>query len=128
MMPRPDRYHVDLPVNCSTRDVFVSNRVMNIGRGGLFIASAEPLPLQAEVDLAFELPDSGATIQAKGRVIWNYDIAKGSARIVPGSGIKFIDMSPADRALLEECLARLAASARAQSQGSRPGDPRLSVS
>jgi uncharacterized protein (TIGR02266 family) len=115
-----------MAVNCSTRDMFVSNRVMNIGRGGLFIASSQPLPLQAEVDLAFELPETGAKIQARGRVIWNYDVAKGSARIVPGSGIKFIDMSPRDRVLLEECLARLAATARAQ--GSQPGDPRLPVS
>jgi uncharacterized protein (TIGR02266 family) len=123
MTHRPDRYRVDMAVNCSTKDMFISNRVMNIGRGGLFIASTEPLPLQAEVDLAFELPESGATIQARGRVIWNYDMAKGSARIVPGSGIKFIDMSPRDQALLEECLARLAATARAHG-----GDPRLPAS
>ena len=48
------------------------------------------------------------TIHATGRVIWNYDVAKGSSRIVPGSGIKFVDLSPHDKALLEACLERLA--------------------
>ena len=108
---RPARYQLDIPVNCSTTGFFVSNRATNISRGGLFIESADPLPLNAEVDLAFKLPDTGATILATGRVIWNYDMAKGSARILPGSGIKFIDMAPGDRALLEACLERLGARA-----------------
>jgi uncharacterized protein (TIGR02266 family) len=108
MPARPSRYQLDIPVNCSTSSFFVSNRVTNISRGGLFIQSTDPLPLHAEVDLAFTLPDTGATILATGRVIWNYDMAKGSARLLPGSGIKFIDMAPGDRALLEECLEKLA--------------------
>ncbi len=107
--PRPGRYRVDIPVDCSTRGAFISNRVTNISRGGLFIQSSDPLPLQAEVDLALRLPETGVTIQATGRVIWNYDVEKGSSRIVPGSGIKFIDLSPENKARLEACLARLAA-------------------
>ena len=54
------------------------------------------------------LPNGGPRIHASGRVIWNHEVAKSSSRIVPGSGIKFTDMSPQDRALLEECIARLA--------------------
>jgi uncharacterized protein (TIGR02266 family) len=110
MASRPARYQLDIPVNCSTSGFFVSNRVTNISRGGLFIQSADPLPLHAEVELAFALPDTGATILATGRVVWNYDIAKGGARILPGSGIKFIDMAPGDKELLEACLEKLAAS------------------
>lgn len=120
--PRPDRYRVDLDVNCSTRGAFVSNRVTNISRGGLFIQSADPLPLHAEVDLALTLPETGGTIQATGRVIWNYDVERGSARIVPGSGIKFIDLSPENKARLEDCLARLAAAATPETQQERLSD------
>jgi type IV pilus assembly protein PilZ len=107
MTSRPQRYHVDIPIDCSTQGLFIANRVTNLSRGGLFIQSSHPLPLHAEVELAITLPNGGPRIQATGRVIWNYDVAKGSARIVPGSGIKFINMSPQDRALLEECIARL---------------------
>lgn len=107
---RPGRFRVGLAVSCETRDAFLSGRVTNISRGGLFIRSDHPLPLQSEVDLEFTLPGTGHAIRTTGRVIWNYDMAKGSSRIVPGSGIKFVDLSPADRALLEACLERLASS------------------
>ena len=110
MLPRPTRYQVDIPVACSTTGSLVSNRVTNISEGGLFIESARPLPVHADVDLAFTLPDSGATILATGRVIWNCDVAEARARILPGSGVKFVDMAPGDRALLEACLEMLGAS------------------
>jgi uncharacterized protein (TIGR02266 family) len=116
MPSRPVRYELDIPVNCSTSGFFVQNRVTNISRGGLFIQSADPLPLDAEIDLAFTLPDTGATILATGRVVWNYDIAKGSTRILPGSGIKFVDMAPGDKDLLEACLEKLGAPAPASPQ------------
>lgn len=118
--PRPGRYRVDIPVDCTTRDAFFSNRVMNLSRGGLFLRSDSPLPLQAEVDLEFRLPETGATIQARGRVIWNYDVAKCSSHIVAGSGIKFVDLSAADRARLEDCLAQLAL---ADAPPPKPRDP-----
>jgi len=108
MASRAQRYRVDIPVDCSTQGLFIANRVTNLSRGGLFIRSPQPLPLHAEVELALTLPGGGPRIQATGRVIWNHDVAKGSTRIVPGSGIKFTDMSPQDRARLEDCIARLA--------------------
>ena len=111
MMSRPDRYHVDIPVNLSTRGQFVSCRITNIARGGVFIQSAHPLPFDSEVELVFALPGE-RSIHATGRVIWNYDMAKGSIHLVFGSGIKFIGMTPEDRALLETSLEALAPSGR----------------
>ena len=103
-----ERYEVTIPVDCTTQQVFVSNHVCNISKGGLFIRSETPLPLEAEVTLVLRLPDAGLCIRAKGRVVWNYDVPKGTCRIVPGSGIRFVDMSPFDRATLESYLDRLA--------------------
>lgn len=106
-----ERYEVTIPVDCTTQHLFVSNHVCNISRGGLFIRSDQPLPLQAEVSLVLHLPDAGLSIRAKGRVVWNYDMAKGTSRIVPGSGIRFVDMASSDREALEAYLNRLAAKA-----------------
>ena len=100
------RYQVDIHVDCSTRDMFVANRVTNISNGGLFIATNKPLPLYSEVLLKLTL-DETTMIEARGKVIWNYDIPKNDARIVPGSGIKFLDLSPEHRARLEDYLNRL---------------------
>ena len=101
------RYEVSIPVDCSTRHVFVSNHVCNISKGGLFIRSDTPLPLNAEVSLVLRLPGSEQCIRATGRVIWNYDIERGTCHIVPGSGIRFVGMSASDRAALESYLAGL---------------------
>lgn len=101
------RYEVSIPVDCSTRHVFLSNHVCNISRGGLFIRSEAPLPLNSEVSLVLRLPETEQSIRATGRVIWNYDMPKGTTRIVPGTGIRFLDMPPADRATLERFLAGL---------------------
>ena len=103
------RFRVTIPVDCSTQHVFISNHVSNISKGGLFIRSEQPLPLNAEVSLVLRLPATGKCIRATGRVVWNYDMLKGTSRIVPGSGIRFIDMSPRDRAALEAYLERLSA-------------------
>jgi Tfp pilus assembly protein PilZ len=60
------------------------------------------------VSLVLRLPEANLCIRAMGRVVWNYDIAKGTSRIVAGSGIRFVDMTASDRATLEAYLERLA--------------------
>ncbi len=104
-----ERFSVDIKVDCATRDMFVSNRVMNISRGGLFIASDQPLPISSQVQLKLSLGDS-LTIEAQGRVIWNYDIRKGSSKVIPGTGIKFLNLSPEHTARLERYLDGLSSS------------------
>ena len=108
LQPRQyQRHPVDLRVDYSTRDAFLANRVSNLSQGGLFIATDNPLPVQSELDLVLTLQDDEERIRARGRVIWNYDIRKGTSRIVPGMGIKFVDLSPADSCRLADFLAAL---------------------
>ena len=106
--PRSPRFKLHIPVDCSTRDMFLSNHMMNISHGGLFMASDTPLPIHSEVALTFTLPDSERTIRVKGRVIWSYDIPKGTVHLVRGAGIKFVDMTSDDRARLHACINQLA--------------------
>ena len=101
------RFDVQITVDWSTRDMFLSNHVTNLSKGGLFIETSSPLPLQSEVFLKLTLPDVGAVVETKGRVIWTYDVKKGTARVVPGMGIKLVETSPEHRQQLEGYLARL---------------------
>ncbi len=113
------RYPVRLRVDYSTRDAFVANHVSNLSKGGLFIASDSPLPVDSELELILTLAEPAECIRARGRVIWNYDIRKGTTRVIPGMGIKFVDMSSADRSRLAEYLAGLkpaSATTRAEKQ------------
>ena len=104
-MSREPRYSVEIHVDCATRDLFLANRVTNISRGGLFIDTR--LPLDSEVELRFTLPEPPITIGARGRVVWNYDMRQGSMQLIPGSGIRFTEMEPAHRALLDSYLKKL---------------------
>jgi type IV pilus assembly protein PilZ len=101
------RYEVSIPVECSTRQFFFSNQTCNISKGGLFIRSDSPLPLNAEVSLVLHLRETERSIFATGRVIWNNGTEKGSAQAVPGSGIRFVGMTASDRGALESFLAGL---------------------
>ena len=105
-MSREPRFTVEMQVDCATRDAFLANRVTNISRGGVFIDTR--LPLDSEVELRFTLPDRGITIGARGRVVWNYDIKRGSMKLVLGSGIRFTEMEPAHRVILDSYLQSLA--------------------
>jgi uncharacterized protein (TIGR02266 family) len=107
MTSRDPRFNVRINVDYSTKDMFLASRVTNISRGGLFIESRHPLPIQAEIDLTFTLPEFQITISARGRVVWNFDMKKGSQRLIMGSGIRFTDISPEHRMILEAYLEKL---------------------
>ncbi len=107
MSSRDERYRVSIRVEEATADIFLGNRITNISRGGIFIEGARPLPIGSEVDLSFTLPESEQTIQARGRVVWSYDLKQGTSHLVLGSGIKFTAIAPQNRLLLEDSLDRL---------------------
>ena len=104
---RHPRYEVEIWVDFSTIDLVTSSFVLNLSEGGVFIKSDRPLPLDAEVDLVLTLP-TGAPIRAKGRVAWNHDLAKEAPHGSRGTGIRFVDMPEADRALLHDYVGSLA--------------------
>ena len=107
MASRDPRYQVDIPVDYETRDLFLGSRVTNISRGGLFIRTDNPLPVQTEVSLSLHLPEDEAVIQARGRVVWNYDVPRNSFHVVSGMGIKFVDLPPEQMTRIEMSLKRL---------------------
>jgi uncharacterized protein (TIGR02266 family) len=109
-----ERYQVEIKIDWSARDLFMSSHVTNLSRGGLFIRCEVTLPLGTELNMVFWPPD-GQTIRALGRVVWTYDVKRGTTTIVPGVGIRFIDISAKDWLLLEKYLADLA---RSQPAGS----------
>src|SRR5262245_40099488 len=104
---RFSRYRVRIAVDCSTKEMFVSNYVTNISRGGVFVSTDHPFPLHSEVALTLALPGSSGAIDVVGRVVWTYDIRKADGRLVPGMGIRFLDLPANDRSRLEQYLGTL---------------------
>lgn len=101
------RFDVKIKVDYSTKGMFVSNYVTNLSKGGVFIQTEDPLPLQSRIHLTFTLPEFNVTIKAKGKVAWTYDIKKGTSAIIPGMGIKFTDLSAEHKALIEDYIGKL---------------------
>ena len=104
------RFDVKIKVDYYTKDIFVSNYVTNLSKGGVFIETKTPLPVQSEIHFTFILPDFNVKIEANGKVVWTYDVKKGTGKVVSGMGIKFTDLSPRHKAQIEEYLVKLSRS------------------
>ena len=105
------RIDVNIKVDYSTKGMFVSNYVTNLSKGGVFIQTNDPLPIQSQIHLTMILPDFNIKIEAQGKVTWTYDIKKGTSSIVPGMGIKFTDLPEQHRALIEDYIKKLSSHA-----------------
>lgn len=77
----------------------------DLGTGGVFIQTRNPLESGSDVDLTFTLPDSKETLQTKGKVIWVQSDVPGKD-LIPGMGVQFTAFSKEDRDLLEEFVTR----------------------
>jgi hypothetical protein len=90
--------------------MFEAHRVTNISRGGIFIEGSS-LPIDTELTLQLHLGGTERPIEARARVVWNYDMKKGSSHLVRGSGLKFVDIATEDLIRLHAYLGMLAAAA-----------------
>src|SRR2546425_1766568 len=87
-----ERYEVEIRVDWISGQMFVSDHVTNIGKGGLFIKSDKPLP-KGEVEMVLWLPGK-APVHATGRVVWNADPSRAAGQPIGGGGLSFIHKHP----------------------------------
>ena len=71
----------------------------NISRGGVFLLSLEPLPLQTNVMIAFMLPSQPLSLCLKGKVA-HIVFDRQRAEVECGMGVQFQDISESHRSLL----------------------------
>lgn len=98
---RHPRYGVRLSVRYTNAEQFVTDYVENLSVGGLFIASANQLPLHSEMDVEVELPGQGTwTVRARSVFLVDPEAAKASGRTA-GAGMEITVKPPGfDDALL----------------------------
>ena len=100
------RHEVDIRVDWSTGQMFVSALVDNLSEGGLFLRADGPLPADADVGLIIMLP-GGRPVRAKGRVVWSRAAGPAPDHRPAGCGLQFVEMHVADRAMLQGYLLEL---------------------
>jgi hypothetical protein len=78
-----------------------------LSRGGAFLATKEPLPMDEKVELTVSLPWEIGAIQAESRVVWRSEMMFDTDReLTPGAGLMFTDMSHEDTERLETFMQR----------------------
>lgn len=77
----------------------------DLGAGGVFIETENPLEHGSQVDLTFTLPDSKETLETKGRVIWVQPVVPGKD-LTPGMGVQFEGFTTEQRKILENFVSR----------------------
>ena len=84
--------------------VYFNNKDMSLG--GTFLESHDDFyEVGTEIELTFSLPDNPQPIEVRGKVayVMTEDITTGS-ELVPGMGIKFLNLKEDDKKLLAACL------------------------
>src|SRR5580765_8474813 len=102
------RARIDLRVAYGTAfDVHTTAYMHDIGHGGVFIRTDNPLEIGAVVDLEFTLADLFKTIRAQAKVVWSRTEADGDM-FPMGMGLTFLEIQPEDQKLLGDYVRKLA--------------------
>lgn len=82
----------------------------NVSAGGIFLETADPLPLGARVRVCFPVPDGSGEVVAEGEVknhyFMNYSQA-GVSKSISGMAIRFVGFENDSSRVLRECLSKL---------------------
>jgi uncharacterized protein (TIGR02266 family) len=83
-----ERVDVETNVRIRTADIEAWGLSANLSRGGIFIEADAVMPSQTEVELEFELPETGGPLHSTARVVWAREGASPSSR--SGMGLQFL--------------------------------------
>jgi len=102
-----DRFEVTWSVDCVADDTFLYASIANISEMGIFVRSVEPLPIGSKLTLAFA-PPGHAPFRLAGEVAWVNPVRADGDNPNPGMGVRFIDLTPANRERLVEVVRTIA--------------------
>lgn len=115
------RARVEIDVECTHGETSVDGKCLNLGQGGMFIATESPVAPGTEVTLHFKLPDPFDPLSVPARVAW-MSRAEAEPGATTGMGVQFLDLKPLEAAMIGSLVDRLdaEASAPSSSQSSLP--------
>lgn len=87
------------------------DEVLNVGRGGAFIATSHPLAVGKLVHLDLTVPGDAHPLAATARVVWTRELAVNDDRPA-GMGVKFIDVDEGAREVIGRMVREHEATAR----------------
>ncbi|QSQ26172.1 TIGR02266 family protein [Pyxidicoccus parkwayensis] len=104
---RAPRVEYELPVAYSSVTGFVTDWAVNLSRGGLYINTDKPLPVDTVVRLLVTLPGAHFPVELKGRVTRTNALGATTANQSPGMAVEFVDVDDEKRSRIGEFVERL---------------------
>jgi uncharacterized protein (TIGR02266 family) len=100
------RVHSEIRVQYRTVGSFLSDYVLNLSKGGMFIHTANPLPPESLVRLVFSLPGVPFLFDVTGKVKWAQKDFDDEDNL-PGMGIEFVQLDQRVRMRIEAHVEKL---------------------
>jgi len=104
---RAPRVEYELPVAYSSVSGFVTDWATNLSRGGMYINTDQPLPVNTVVRLLVTLPGAHFPVELKGRVTRINAMGAVAANQPPGMAVEFVDVDDDKRSRIGEFVERL---------------------
>jgi uncharacterized protein (TIGR02266 family) len=102
------RFHTQFTVRFRTAREFVREHAQNISRGGVFIQTGTPPPLDEVITVQLELPDGGAPATTSGLVMHRVTPEEAEQQgIVPGIGVQFLEADDHFRERIDQYVGQL---------------------
>lgn len=95
-----DRVDVEADITFFSDDNFYQGFSENISEGGLFVVTYLPRKCGDVITVRFTLPGIEHTLEARAEVRW-VRASVPERHLPPGLGVRFLDLSQADRAIVE---------------------------
>lgn len=86
--PGLERVDVEAQVRIRSADVEAWGLAQNLSRGGIFVEADAVIPSETEVELDFELPETGSPLHSTARVVWAREGSPHGPR--SGMGLQFL--------------------------------------
>ena len=96
-----ERIPVKLAVRFRTSHDFIQEHAVNLSRGGIFIRTDDPPPLDSVVEVELQLPDSGAPVTSAAIVVHRQ--TPGGTKLA-GVGAQFVDASDTFRERIDRYM------------------------
>lgn len=103
---KEDRVPKKLKIAYSSPKALVNSYISNLGLGGLFIQTDQPLDKGSRFDLKISLPDGEKDLEVHCEVTWirKEEKVTQKAKLPPGMGVRFLNFSPEDKKRIEKIL------------------------
>jgi type IV pilus assembly protein PilZ len=98
------RESIELVVRYQRMNTFFADYAKNISRGGTFVATAEPLPVDTEFVFSLGVPNLDDPVQLRAKVMWTTEVAAATDSSPAGMGIQFQYRDGDERGRLESMI------------------------